>query len=255
VVTLRNTAQTVFSNVPVEVPLSLMMTASGAWMRRSISPRCWQDSDTVSARTSLPAWRATTHTSRRVWPHRVDYLFVVAADLCQAVGRFTDSGATLSDPFASTGVGGYPEGHASLNQTLIDEALARKGSHATYVVSQMCFGSSATSTWAHQIGERGVTLPVHVGLPGAVTRHKLARIFATVGLGPYTRYLMKQNSLLLRFFLPGGYGPDRLISALGPHLADGDSNLAGFHFFTFNEVARTEAWRQALLHRLRSVTT
>ena len=43
-----------------------------------------------------------------------------------------------------------------------------------------------------------------------------------------------------------------------PHLAArmfrDKAHLAGFHFFTFNEVARTEAWRQAWLTRLRQAT-
>ena len=56
--------------------------------------------------------------------------------------------------------------------------------------------------------------------------------------------------MIWRFFLPGGYWPDRLINALAPALGGTDHTLAGFHFFTLNEVAHTEAWRQAWLNRL-----
>ena len=76
-----------------------------------------------------------------------------------------------------------------------------------------------------------------------MTRQKLVRISATLGLGPSARYLLKQNNMLLRFFLPGGYRPDRLVAGIGPE-------LAGLQFFTFNEVARTQAWRQQWLDRL-----
>jgi methylenetetrahydrofolate reductase (NADPH) len=55
-----------------------------------------------------------------------------------------------------------------------------------------------------------------------------------------------------RFFLPGGYRPDRLIERLAPSLVSPDDDIEGFHFFTFNELERTEAWRQAWLGRLSS---
>jgi len=33
-------------------------------------------------------------------------------------------------------------------------------------------------------------------------------------------------------------------------IADPDARIAGFHFYTFNEVERTERWRRATLARL-----
>jgi methylenetetrahydrofolate reductase (NADPH) len=53
-----------------------------------------------------------------------------------------------------------------------------------------------------------------------------------------------------RFFLPGGYSPDRLIEGLTPALGHPDNNLQGFHIFTFNELGATEAWRRGWLARL-----
>jgi hypothetical protein len=37
---------------------------------------------------------------------------------------------------------------------------------------------------------------------------------------------------------------------LAPRLANPADGVAGFHFYTFNEVARTERWRQQALARL-----
>ena len=97
--------------------------------------------------------------------------------------------------------------------------------------------------------QHGIRLPIRVGLPGVVSRQKLVRISAGLGLGQSARFLLKQQSLFWRFFLPGGYHPGRLTRRLAPHLEQPDAHLEGFHFFTFNEVASTEAWRRSLLAR------
>jgi len=83
-----------------------------------------------------------------------------------------------------------------------------------------------------------------------VSRQKLVRISAGLGLGQSARFLLKQQSLFWRFFLPGGYHPGRLAGRLASHLHRPDAHLDGFHFFTFNEVATTEAWRRSMLARI-----
>ena len=46
------------------------------------------------------------------------------------------------------------------------------------------------------------------------------------------------------------FKPDPLLKGLGPTLADPAAGVAGFHLYTFNEVARTERWRREALKRL-----
>lgn len=104
--------------------------------------------------------------------------------------------------------------------------------------------------WARTVRAGGVATDIRIGLPGAVTRQKLVRISAGLGLGQSARFLSKQQNLVWRFLLPGGYRPDRLVRALAPHLGAADHGLAGFHLFTFNEIARTEAWRASWLRKL-----
>jgi methylenetetrahydrofolate reductase (NADPH) len=40
------------------------------------------------------------------------------------------------------------------------------------------------------------------------------------------------------------------VRRLAPHLEQPGAHLEGFHFFTFNEVEATEAWRRSLLARI-----
>jgi methylenetetrahydrofolate reductase (NADPH) len=51
-------------------------------------------------------------------------------------------------------------------------------------------------------------------------------------------------------FMPGGYSPNRLVLGLRSALADPESNFAGFHIYTFNDVEKTEAWRREMLKRV-----
>ena len=69
-------------------------------------------------------------------------------------------------------------------------------------------------------------------------------------IGESAKFLRKQQTLLWRFFVPGGYSPDKIIAGLAPHLGQPDNHLAGFHVFTFNDLGPTEAWRQQSLRRL-----
>ena len=61
------------------------------------------------------------------------------------------------------------------------------------------------------------------------------------------RFLRKHGDFVTRFLQPGGFSPDRLIKGLAPALADPEQKIAGFHIFTFNDLAETEAWRQKKL--------
>jgi methylenetetrahydrofolate reductase (NADPH) len=260
VLPLRNAEQTIVASVPLDVSLSVTMTASkGVDATIDLTERLSAHGYSVTPHLAARMFRDTAHlvdTVTRLTDHAIQSIFVIAGDSTEPAGPFADSLALLEQlatwghPFRSIGVGGYPEGHAHISDDQVDRALEKKTRHATHIVTQMCFRGSTTAMWARQVKRRGVDLPIRIGLPGAVTRQKLARVSASIGLGQSARFLVKQNSMLWRFFLPGGYRPDRLINALAPTLGSTDHTLAGFHFFTFNEVSHTEAWRQALLTRL-----
>ena len=83
----------------------------------------------------------------------------------------------------------------------------------------------------------------------SVDHAKLMRISMRVGLGESARFLRHHRSWMSRL-LTRRFKPDPLLRALAPTLADPAANVAGFHLYTFNEVARTERWRRAALRRL-----
>lgn len=179
-------------------------------------------------------------------------VFVVAGDAEEPRGAFhgaldlLEALDELGRPFADVGITGYPERHPLIDDETTIAAMFEKARHATYIVSQVCFDPAVTAQWIEDVWARGTRLPIYVGVPGVVSRAKLLRVSARIGIGDSLRFLRKNGSLAGRF-LRGGFSPDPLVDGLGPVLGGG--KVAGFHLFTFNDVADTEAWRQERLSR------
>jgi methylenetetrahydrofolate reductase (NADPH) len=260
VIPLKRTEETVLAHVPRDVPLTVATThADGPEPSVDLAARLAGDGYSVAPHLAARQIRDAAHLSDLVARLRdagVDSAFVIGGDPPEPAGPFEDAFALLEalddigHPFQRIGIAGYPEGHALIDRDLLEKALVRKAPYATHVITQICFDAGATVEWARQTKQGGVTLPIRVGLPGAVSRQKLVRISAHLGLGQSARFLLKQQSMFWRFFLPGGYHPGRLARRLAPHLQQPDAHLDGLHFFTFNEVAKTEAWRRSMLARI-----
>jgi methylenetetrahydrofolate reductase (NADPH) len=182
--------------------------------------------------------------------------FVVAGDAEEPAGKFAGASELLAamaefgHDLDEVGITGYPESHPFISDADTIQAMYEKEPYATYIVSQICFDTEVIAGWVRRVRRRGVELPIYVGMPGVVSRQKLMRISRGVGLGESARFLKKYGNWFLRFFLPGGYSPDRLIEGLIPSLTDPQSKIRGFHIYTFNEVGKTEAWRRETLERI-----
>jgi methylenetetrahydrofolate reductase (NADPH) len=98
-------------------------------------------------------------------------------------------------------------------------------------------------SWVDDTRRRGVTLPVLVGIPGAVDRGRLLKMAVRVGVGPSLGFLRKQRGLrnLLGFTTSAN---DRIYDALRPCLGDRQRNIRGFHFYTFNQLVDTWNWER-----------
>src|SRR6202165_3538144 len=82
----------------------------------------------------------------------------------------------------------------------------------------------------------GMTLPVWIGLPGKVARRRLLEMSLRVGVGPSLKFLRKQRGLRNPF---GRSALDRLYDAPVSFRDDPHANIAGFHYYTFNQLVDT----------------
>jgi methylenetetrahydrofolate reductase (NADPH) len=188
----------------------------------------------------------------------VHEIFVIAGDVREPAGMFAGASellaamAELGHGLDAIGISGYPESHPFISDEETIEAMFDKAAFATYIVSQLCFEPSVIAGWIGAVRERGVDLPIYVGIPGPVSRARLLRISTKIGVGESARFLRGHGSMLARLLLRA-YSPGYLIDGLTPRLRDPRSNVVGLHVYTFNELERTERWRQEAIRRRRSV--
>ena len=173
-----------------------------------------------------------------------------AGDYRDALGLLEDL-AALGRPFAHVGITGYPESHPTIQDDLTVQSMWDKRRFATHVVSNLTFDPGVIRTWVHRMRERGITMPLLLGLPGPVDRTKLVTMATKIGVGESTRFLAKHKGTLARLAAPGGFTGERFLEKCAPTLGEPTALVEGLHVFTFNQIAETEAWRTGLLERLR----
>jgi methylenetetrahydrofolate reductase (NADPH) len=174
-------------------------------------------------------------------------VFVPAGD-AREPGPFQDAASLLRElegSFAEVGITGYPESHHLIDDETTIRAMFEKEPMATYIVSQICFDPVTIQTWIARVRARGTTLPIWVGMPGIVDNAKLLRVSMKIGLGESARFLRAHRAWLRRL-LTRTFTPDPLMRRLDAR------DVAGIHFYTFNELERTERWRREALARLRA---
>ncbi len=185
----------------------------------------------------------------------VDDVFVPGGDATHPAGPF-DSAlpllerlAELGSPFSRIGITGYPESHPKIHDDITIQAMWDKRKYASYIVSNVCFDAAQLSRWIQRIRTRGVTLPLYVGLAGPAERTRLLRMAAVAGASESARFISRHPSWILRFWVPGGYSPDRLLDRAAAVLTAPGSGVTGLHLFTFNQLQQSEQWRRAALER------
>ena len=182
--------------------------------------------------------------------------FVVAGDVEEPAGQF-DGAAALLEAMAEighdldeVGITGYPESHPMISDETTIQAMYDKAPYATYIVSQICFDPEVTS----RLGPEGVATG-----RGAADPHRYARRREPpeahadlgehrprrVGAFPEEPAQLASPDVLARWLQ--SRPPDRRPQS---RFADPESNIQGFHIYTFNEFEKTEAWRREKLERV-----
>lgn len=186
-----------------------------------------------------------------------DTIFTVAGDAEEPTGPYEGAHGFLTDLFAqdhglrSVGVTAYPDGHALIDPATLHQHLQAKQALLAsagldgWASTQMCFDTDRIITWLRNERAAGLTLPIHLGLPGVVDRSKLMTMGVRLGVGASLRFLKKNRTAVTKLLSPGAYDPDDLLIPITNDLEG--LGITGLHVFTFNQVASTETWRRSVI--------
>ena len=115
----------------------------------------------------------------------------------------------------------------------------------------MSFDPEGVKRWVERVRNRGVELPIYIGMAGVADPARLLRLSTKIGVADSARFLRGHPSWVARMFRPGGYEPGRFAGALLPDIALPERRIAGLHIYTFNEIEPTERWRREMLAEIR----
>jgi len=187
----------------------------------------------------------------------VTEIFVPGGDRDEPVGEFSSAFEMLvaleelGFEFEEVGIGGYPTGHAFLSEETIAEAIARKAPYATYITTQLCLSPEAILEWTRETRDRGVDLPVEVGIPGVVDYRRLFAMARKWGAVRPLEFLWRTTGVFgfLRAVVASGgrYEPDDLVAELALHFDEPAYGCRRGRLDTVKQTRDTEAWRRRKL--------
>ncbi len=181
-------------------------------------------------------------------------MLLIAGDATAPTGPFESTldviatGATSDHEFSTVAVAGHPEGHKLIGPTLLWDALRAKQAfaHATGtqvpVVTQFGFHPEAVFEWQRHCRERGITLPVHVGLAGPTPLPRLIRFAMQCGIGASLHALARSTSALAGL-VRLTTSPDEMLTGLVRcRDAAGEALIVKPHFYCFGGSLETARW-------------
>ena len=186
----------------------------------------------------------------------VESMFVPGGDRPTPLGEFSTALELLKaiseidHGIAEIGIAAHPEGHPDADDEVLLTELQKKQPYARYLVTQMCFDADVLGRWILMIRNNGITLPVWIGLPGAIERSRLIKTSFRIGVGDSLRFLRKRSAVASELMKAGIYKPNDLVHGLAKYQAMPEANIAGYHLFCFNQVENTERWRHEAIEEL-----
>ena len=188
----------------------------------------------------------------------VDEALLIAGGQDKPLGEFDntmqllETGLFEGHGIRRIGVAGHPEGspdfsgEAAMRALLDKNAWARQTGCEMYIATQFVFEAKPVIEWDRRIRAAGITLPIHIGMPGLATLKTLLAHARICGIGPSVRILTRQAANLTK--LLSLRAPDRLVADLAAWKAqDPQCGVARVHFYPLGGMRKTAAWAYAVL--------
>ncbi len=154
----------------------------------------------------------------------------------------------LFDDFSRLHIAGHPEGNRDITPDaepvpLFDALRAKQAFGAARgidmaIVTQFGFEAAPLIAWAGGLAERGINLPVHLGVAGPAKLQTLIRYAIACGVGPSLRVLQKRARDVTKLVRP--MDPTDLIAAISAQSAA--TPIEAIHFFPLGGITPTTNW-------------
>lgn len=186
----------------------------------------------------------------------VKELLLISGDYAHAVGPY----AAVADVLKSIdlrargidriSIGGHPEGHGTVDLSVIRKAELEKahlassqGLQPTFV-TQFFFETAPFLAWAATLRASGADAAIRAGLAGPAKLSTLLRFAVRCGVGPSIRALGSRTGTFAK--LLGEHGPEHLLAELAESAIDRPDAFQGLHLFCFGGYLRTCRWLHAV---------
>ena len=190
----------------------------------------------------------------------LNQIFSIAGDNPEPSGQFKGSLDFLKEMqkqkihFKRINIAGYPEGHPTISNKILENNLLDKQAWAQEtktemsIITQMCFDSKKVVDWVEKIRKLGVKLPVVVGVSAkGIGLDKLLEFAKKSGVGDSINFLKSNPHLAFKLSMSTifrkKYDTDDFLIELSKMTFE-EHKIEGIHIFTFNNIVSTMEWIQ-----------
>lgn len=170
--------------------------------------------------------------------HPANFNFIKAEDI---LNGFSDRGIKLE----KVRIGGYPEGNPVMDMDPVEVLLrkqdwAERTGHSMEIVTQMCFDVDTLISWIIEIRDRGVYLPVEVGVLGQIRWDSFIKVLGTLGVEDVVAFLRSKPKLAMSLAtgIVTGFSPKDFLVELSEK-NNPDLDISGISIFTLGNITNS----------------
>jgi len=234
------------ADVAVQLSASKQLNAAGFVAVPHIPARFVRDLDDLKSRIGALAQDAG-----------VTEMLALGGGAPQPIGKYDaaiqilETGVFQANGIKRIGVAGHPEGNPDITkihgEPMLLKALQQKQAWLKangidgFIATQFLFEAAPVAEWARGLRAAGITLPIHVGIPGPATIKTLVKYAAMCGVGNSARFIRKQALNVTKLLSVNT--PDEFMEGLAKlHVGQPDLAIAGPHMYPFGGFDKLFDW-------------
>ena len=165
--------------------------------------------------------------------------------------QLIESGLFDKAGFKRLHIAGHPEGSMDIDPSggtkNVSEALSwkqefsKRTDASMAIATQFCFDAEVVKKWTDDIKEKGIDIPIHIGIAGPAKLQTLLKFSIECGIGASMKVLTKRAKDLTKLLLP--YKPTQILNELAEYKSiDPKLNIEQVHFFPIGGIKQTVDW-------------